>query len=132
MVGVASLTPYFMCKDARKQAAFYAEALGGEIVNVVTFGQMGHSAPGEADKVAHMVLKAGGLQFFFCDDAGAASGGTVELMLEYTTPDEVKAVYAKLAQGGKVVMAPDRMPWGATWGKLVDQFGVTWQVGSTT
>lgn len=35
--------------------------------------------------------------------------------------------FNKLAEGGKVIMPLEKQMWGAVYGRVLDQFGVTWQ-----
>ena len=85
---MASLTPYLKSTDARAQAAFYTQALGGEILSVTTNGDIAPNAPAEMkDKVIHLSMVAGGIPFFLGEFAHGplSQGNTVALSLGFPT-----------------------------------------------
>ncbi|QIS21120.1 hypothetical protein [Nocardia terpenica] len=47
----------------------------------------------------------------------------------YPRPTEQKAAFDKLADGGTVVTALDKVPWGTDqiYGMVRDRYGVTWE-----
>ncbi|MFC0040073.1 VOC family protein [Actinomadura rayongensis] len=47
------------------------------------------------------------------------------------TPDEVAALWARLAVGGTVVEALGPAPWTPAFGMLTDRFGITWILDAT-
>jgi PhnB protein len=129
---MAKLYPYIFSEDARKQAAFYAEALGGEVISIKTFGEMPNASEEMKDKVMHLVLSAVGQHFFMADSVMAPmqQGNQIDLTLEFATEEEARKVFEGLAQGGKVIMPFDRMFWGAMFGRVEDPFGVRWQIAT--
>ncbi|MDT3425120.1 PhnB protein [Paenibacillus forsythiae] len=126
---MARLTPYLFSEDARSQAAFYAEALGGEILSVMTFADGPDPNPEYKDKVMHLSFKAAGIPFYMCDSLWTIERGNGQaLLLEFSTQEEAYAAFDKLAEGGKVIDALKQQFWGAHFGQLEDKYGVTWQV----
>lgn len=128
---MAKLTPYIFSEDARTQAEFYTQALGGEILSVMTFDQMpGANDDSPKDKVMHMSFVAGGVTFFMSDNPfqRISRGDGMHLSLEFTTEAEAYEAFDKLSGGGKVVDALKMQFWGALFGVLEDKFGVLWQV----
>lgn len=128
----AKLTPYIISEDARAQAEFYVQALGGEIVSVVTQGQALGEEASEAhkDKVLHLSIVAAGVPFFFTDSVMEPSvpGNSLNLSLEFPTEEDAHAAFAKLSEGGKVNHPLERAFWGALFGQLEDKFGVLWMI----
>ncbi|EFM08381.1 Glyoxalase/bleomycin resistance protein/dioxygenase [Paenibacillus curdlanolyticus YK9] len=124
------LTPYLMSEDARAQAEFYKQSLGGEIQSVTTFGQTPGTPEAIKDKVMHMVLTVAGSNTLFLSDAFEPEAGnrSISLSLAYTSESEARAVYNSLGEGGVFKYPFDLQPWGAYYGEVVDQFGVTWQI----
>jgi len=63
-------------------------------------------------------------------DGGEAAlpQGNFSFMVVYDTADEVRAIFNKLAIGGKVTEPLTEAFWSALYGEVVDRFGVTWQV----
>ncbi|MBM7566639.1 VOC family protein [Paenibacillus sacheonensis] len=127
---MAQLIPYIYSDDAREQAAFYAGALGGEIVSVQTFGDMPGSSPDDKERVMHLILQAAGLTFYMADAGPVERGSGMDLTLEYESAEEAGEAFAKLAAGGQVLMPFAKMFWGSMFGRLVDPFGVRWQVAT--
>jgi len=130
---MAKLTPYFSTEDARAQAEFYVQALGGEILQVMTYAQ----APGmddEAlkDKVMHLHLVAGGVTFYMADQVREKiqRGNGMDLNLEFETEEEARSAFEKLSAGGKVIMPLEMQFWGALFGRIEDKFGVHWQINT--
>jgi len=41
---------------------------------------------------------------------------------------ERRGSFEKLAKGGTVTQPPEKAPWGDTFGKCVDRFGMSWSV----
>jgi len=127
---MAKLTPYFYSEDARTQANFYVEALGGEIGHVMTYGQAPGTEEALKDKIIHMSFTAGGVNFFIADamhEPPISSGG-FDLSLEFPTDEEAHQAFAKLSAGGKVIMPLEKQFWGSLFGRIEDKFGIKWQV----
>lgn len=127
---MAKLTPYIYSDNAREQAAFYAKALGGEIVSVQTFGDMPGGGAEERDRVMHLILQAAGLTFYMADVGPVQRGGGLDLTLEYERIEDAERAFNGLAPGGEVLMPFARMFWGSMFGRLVDPYGVRWQVST--
>ncbi|TXK83833.1 VOC family protein [Paenibacillus sp. N3.4] len=127
---MAKLTPYFYSEDAKTQAQFYVQALGGEIGVQMTYGQAPGTDEAIKDKVMHMAFTAGGVNFFIADTmhepAGKSSG--FDLSLEFKTDEEAQQAFANLSEGGQVIMALEKQFWGSLFGRIEDKFGIKWQV----
>ncbi|WP_309568632.1 hypothetical protein [Paenibacillus sp. sptzw28] len=78
---MAQLRPYIFSEDARSQAAFYADALGGEIVDVKTYGDAPHAEESMKDRVMHLVLQAAGQRFYMADSGPVDRGNGMDLSL---------------------------------------------------
>lgn len=129
---MATLTPYLYSSNARKQADFYVEAFGGEIVSLRTFADMPGGDESMKDRVMHLELHALGLRFFMAD-AGTVTvdrGHGMDLTLEFRTEDEARRIFETLSRGGTVKMPFERMFWGTMFGRLEDPFGVIWQIST--
>ncbi|MCD1260106.1 VOC family protein [Paenibacillus athensensis] len=125
---MSKLYPYIYCEDARKQAAFYAEALGGAIESVQTY----EAFPGanNPNGVLHLVLQAAGQTFYMADAETVRRGNGMDLVLEFATEEEAAQAFGRLSEGGSVIMKFERMFWGAMFGRLIDPFGVRWQISA--
>jgi PhnB protein len=129
---MAKLYPYIYCEDAKQQAQFYAEALGGEIVSVQTFAEMPDASEDIKNRVMHLVLKVADLQFFMADSVHEpiGRGNGLDLTIEFKTEEAARQAFEGLSKGGNVFMPFERMFWGTMFGRLVDPYGVRWQVAT--
>ena len=129
---MATVTPYLQSEDARAQAAFYIEALGGEIRSMQTHGEVPGAKEAWKDKVLHMHIVVAGVSIFLSDSVmePLQPGNNVYVSLSFRTEAETRAAYEKLTAGGVVKHELHRAFWGAWFGEFVDPFGVCWMVTS--
>jgi Uncharacterized protein conserved in bacteria len=128
---MAKLTPYFYSEDARTQAQFYVNALGGEIQHQMTYGQAPGTEEEMKDKIIHMTFTAAGVTFYMADTmhrepSGRSNG--FDLSLEFATEEEAREAFSKLSEGGRVIMPLEKQFWGSLFGRIEDKFGIKWQV----
>ena len=126
------LSPYIFSNNAREQAAFYTDALGGEVVDIRTFADMPGANEMEKDRVMHLVLKLGDETIYMADNGAepVQRGSSLDLTLEFKSEDEARSAFDKLVHGGRVFMPLERMFWGTVFGRLEDQYGVRWQIST--
>ncbi|MCM3626825.1 VOC family protein [Paenibacillus glycanilyticus] len=126
----AKLNAYLMSKDARGQAKFYAEALGGEIQFLTTYGETPGTPEAMKDKVMHLTLTVAGTNPLMMADAfdEAAYNRCICLSLSYDDVTEAESAYAKLSEGGVSKYPFALQPWGAYYGEAIDPYGVTWMI----
>ncbi|GIP40548.1 VOC family protein [Paenibacillus sp. J31TS4] len=128
---MAKLTPYFYSEDARAQAQFYIEAMGGEILEQKTYGEAPGTEEGMKDKIIHMRFTAADVTFFIADSMHEAPGqNSYDLNLEFRAEDEARRAFAGLAEGGRVLMDLEKQFWGSLFGRVEDKFGVKWQIST--
>ena len=124
--GVRLITPYLAVRDARRAAAFYAEA----------FGAIEELRIEEPDgRIGHMTLRLGAALLFLADEhpeferviGPETLGGTsVTLDLEV---DEVDAAVARAVDAGASLIRPPNHPSsGVQAGKVSDPFGHVWLI----
>lgn len=65
----AQIHSYLMSEDARGQANFYVESLGGEIQFLTTFGETPGTPEAMKDKVMHMALTVAGTNTLMISDS---------------------------------------------------------------
>ena len=128
------LNPYLNFPGTCKEAMMtYAAVLGGEIVAMMTYGDM----PGEneipedlADKIAHARIAIG-------DDLLMASDAApdrfkpmqgVSVTLNIPEPAEANRVFAALIEGGTEIIPMTETFWAFKFGVLVDRFGTQWMI----
>jgi len=127
---MAKHTTYMMSEDARAQAEFYVHALGGEILSVVTHGQLPEAKEELKDKVVNLSMMAGGINFLMSDSVfePIIQGNALNLCLEFATEPEAREAFDKLAEGGYVKHPLEPAFWGALFGHIQDKYGVMWMI----
>ncbi|MEK0316859.1 VOC family protein [Cohnella sp. 56] len=129
---MARLIPYIFSEDARAQSRFYVDALGGELLSVMTFGDAPGTPAELKEKIMHLHLVAGGITIFMSDSPSRQleRGNGTALSLLFDTAEEAHAAFDKLAAGGTVHDPLKQQFWGALFGALQDKYGVEWQVST--
>jgi PhnB protein len=128
------LNPYLsfngQCEAAFK---FYAEALGGQIVATMTYGEtpMADQTPAEwRGKIAHTRMAVGGTMLMGSDSPPdrfePMKGVTIALGID--EPAEAERVFQALAAGGNVTMPIQETFWARRFGMLTDRFGTPWMI----
>lgn len=117
--------------NCREAMTFYKECLGGELV----FQTVGESPlsdkmpPQLKECILHATLVKGSLVIMASDmvsEQGLVKGNAVSLMLNCSSGEEIKTVYANLSSGGQATHPLEDTFWGALFGGLTDQFGNHW------
>jgi PhnB protein len=111
---------------------FYKECLGGELY-LQTIGEspMASQMPNAMkDHILHSTLTNGEMTIMSSDMIGneLKQGTSVFLMLNCSSSEEIKTIFAKLSAGGKVRDPLAEMHWGATYGSFIDKFGMNWML----
>ncbi|SFJ20665.1 PhnB protein [Paenibacillus sp. UNC496MF] len=99
----AQLNAYIQSEDASVQAGFYAQALGGEILSKMTYGDIPGTPEANKDKVMHMVLSVAGGNLLFLADSPferTHGGRVISLSLTFSDEAEARQSFEKLAQDG--------------------------------
>ncbi|GAA3408590.1 VOC family protein [Paenibacillus hodogayensis] len=127
---MAKHTPYLFSEDARAQAEFYIQALGGEILSVMTHGQMPGANEQLKDKVLHLSFVAAGTSFFMADTVTEPvnPGNGISLNLEFPNEAEAREAFDNLSAGGRVKHPFSMAFWGTFFGQFEDKFGVNWMI----
>lgn len=137
------LIPYLMFFNGDCHAAFdfYAAALGGQIVALVTYGDMPPDPgqpplPEEAKtQIAHVNLLVGGASIMggdsimgLCGNEKGDGRNDTTVNIEVETIEEAERVFAALSAGGKVRMPLTETSWSHRFGMFEDRFGKPWMV----
>lgn len=125
------LTPYIhFAGNAEEALHFYVSALDGEIAVLSRYGDS--PMPVDEDykqKIIHARLVFGDNMIMISDTFKGNevhSNGNIQLSMEMNDKAQMEKVFAKMAEGGKITMPLQEQFWGATFGMLVDKFGVSW------
>jgi len=128
------LNPY-LSFDGQCEAAFkfYAEALGGQVLMTLTYGETPMSDQTPADwrgKIAHTRMSVGGTMLMGSDSppdrVEPMKGVTIALGVD--EPAEAERVFDALAAGGTVTMPIQETFWAHRFGMLTDRFGTPWMI----
>jgi len=129
------LNPYFIFNGNCEEALnFYAQALGGEILHLMRFGDApGDSqASGDKNMVMHATFKAGDIMIMASDSGNHpvkdTGSGQVFLNINCDDAGSQDKMYNALCEGGKVLMPLNDTFWGARFGMVSDKYGINWML----
>lgn len=132
----ARLSPYLNFHDqARAAMEFYGDVFGAE-PTFSTFDEFGMvQDPSDAGKIMHsqLELPAGGGALMAADTpsgmpAPAEVSAQVALFGGAEDAEVLRAVFARLSEGGTPGVPMEVAPWGDEFGMVTDKFGVGWMV----
>lgn len=126
------VVPYLVLNgNAEAAINFYVEALGGSIRTIMRFGD--HEMPGVTEENQNLIMH-GEIQFgdnliYLSDNFEPNQytiGNAYTIHLDCVSETEIRDVFEKLAFGGRVINPLEDTFWGAIYGYVVDQFGISW------
>jgi PhnB protein len=133
------MNPYITTNgNGREVVAFYQQALGAEVLGVMTFGEgpsdPNYQMPEEAkDRIMHAHLKVGETDLMLSDTFPGQPlqvGNQVTIALMVENVDQGKRIFEALAEGGQVSMPFQQTFWSPGYGMVTDKFGTPWQVST--
>jgi PhnB protein len=121
--------------NCREAVEFYAQVFGTEKPQIMTFGETPpnpeFALPEEAKNlVMHTRLNIMGSTVMFSDvfpGMPFVAGNNISLAIGSKNVDEIKSLFHKLIEGGKVGMELQETFWSKCYGSLKDKFGIEWQ-----
>jgi predicted 3-demethylubiquinone-9 3-methyltransferase (glyoxalase superfamily)/uncharacterized protein YndB with AHSA1/START domain len=125
-----AMAPLLMFADEAETAMrFYASVFYPARIEQLERHEAGD--PGETGSVKHAVLRIGD-RLVRCIDGGHGHAFTftpaVSLAVRCASVRAVDGAFARLADGGTVLMPLDRYPFSERFGWVTDRFGVSWQI----
>jgi PhnB protein len=130
------IQPYLFFNGRCEEAIeFYKTAVGAELQMLLRHKDSPMPPPGQLpagseEKIMHAAFKVGDSVVMasdgMCDGKPVFSGFTLSIALASET--QVRAVFAKLSDGGIIRMPVEKTFWSPAFGMLVDRFGVSWMV----
>lgn len=130
------LIPYLMFREGkcREAFAFYVQALGGEIISSVTYGDMGPDMPEPMRPlIANIHLQIGGASIMGSDAMENGDGqATTSVNIEVDSVEEAEQVFAAMSEGGLVRMSMAETAWARRFGRVNDRYGQPWMVNCMT
>ncbi|SEH38674.1 PhnB protein [Halobacillus karajensis] len=132
----AQATPYFtFTGNARDALEYYKEVFKGEIITCQTYGEADFDTPkGADDRVMHAQFKKDALFFMVSDSFPGQDvelGSSISLALELDSLEEIQNYYSLLKEKGTTLMELQDTFWGATYAKVKDPYGITWDLNFT-
>jgi len=123
----------FLSFDGQCDAAFefYARALGGTVGALFRWGNspMAAEAPeGWAAKVLHGSVSFGGWTIAGADVPMCQALQGFSILLNVDAPEDATRAFDALSENATVIISLQETFWSARYGKLVDQFGVAWEI----
>lgn len=61
-------------------------------------------------------------------DMSFTKGNNISIVLNSSSMDEIKSIFTKLSENGKIDMELQETFWSKLYGTLTDQFGISWQM----
>jgi PhnB protein len=133
--------PYLMFTKGQCREAFdfYAQALGGKILSVSTYGDMPgageHIPKDKLSRVANVHLVVAGASIMGADNVmgGAAADSDAgrndtTVNIEVDSAAEVERMFTALSPGGNVEMPPSESPWALRFAMFTDRYGKPWML----
>jgi predicted 3-demethylubiquinone-9 3-methyltransferase (glyoxalase superfamily) len=121
----------FLMFEGRAEEAmnFYISLFkDSEIVNIVRYGP---NEAGPEGSVLNAVFTLNG-QAYMCIDSYMQHQFTftpaISLFVTCETEAEIDQLFARLSQGGEILMPLDAYPFSQKFGWTADRFGVSWQL----
>ena len=124
--------------NCREAFEFYRSIFGGEFAMFQTFGQGPEDMPvseEEKERVMHVALPIGSSTLMGSDSSSfgppLSVGNNFSLSIDAEGRQQCDELFAKLSDGGSVIMPLADMFWGDYFGQCTDRFGVNWMVSYT-
>lgn len=118
------------CKDAMQ---FYQSLFGGELeIMAIGDSPAKDQFPKELHyQILHSSLINGSFYLMASDMCGQGNlnqGNSVQLNLNCSSEEEIKTLYRKLSEGGRILEELKEPFWGGLFAMLIDKFGVRWML----
>ncbi len=118
------------CEAAFK---FYAEALGGKILAMITHAETpaaAQTAPEWQQKIIHARIAVGDTVLMGSDapPGRQAPMSGFSVTVNVAEPEEAERVFHALAEGGTVIMPIQETFWAKRFATLTDRFGTPWMI----
>jgi len=122
--------------NCREAVEFYAQVFGTEKPKIMSFGDSPPNPEfplpeGAKNLVMHTQLRINESNVMFSDAFPGSPfvvGNNISLIITSKSMDEIKSLFNKLKEGGKIAMDLQETFWSKCYGNLTDKFGIGWQV----
>ena len=125
------LKPYIIFKGNCEEAInYYQDKLNGKILIKSKYADSPMDVDEEQkNKIVHCEFQFDGNMFMAADcmaDSDIHNGNNISMSVGSPDLTKIKEWFSNLSQDGKVIMPLEDQFWGATFGMLVDKFGISW------
>lgn len=133
-MSIQAATPYLILAGKARQALdLYTRALDAHTEVLQRFGDVDSSCPrARRDNVMHAALRIGRALIMLSDGPEEAETpmqqGAVSVALDFDDESELRRRFDALAATGKPIMPVFDAPWGAVFGVVQDEFGISWML----
>ncbi len=118
--------PYIILKECREASNYYKEVFDGEVIYEMLGKDTPNCPEGFEEKIMHLQLKFNGNQIYMAEEDIEVTDA-IQIHLDYENLEDMTAAFDKMSKKGKVQQDLGESFWGAIYGNIKDQFGVTWQ-----
>ena len=120
-------------ENCREAMQFYQSLFGGELeLMLIGDSPAKDQFPKELyDQVLHSSLINGDFNIMASDMCGQGelkNGNSIQLSLDCSSEAEIKDLYQKLPEGGKILDDLKEQFWGALFAMVMDKYGVRWML----
>ncbi len=131
------IQPYLSFEGRCEEAfEFYKKALGAEVVMLLRFKdnpeppEVSTVSPESENKIMHMEFRIGETSILASDGrcAGHANFQGISLTLTVANEAEADSTFARLLDGGQVLMPLTKTFFSPKFGIVADRFAVTWMI----
>lgn len=134
-----ALIPYLNFNGNTKEVMeFYVKVFGLEEAQIMYFKEMPEDpnfpvTPAMENLVMHGSINLNGDQIMFSDSPSEMGppvifGSNMDIMYSIKDLDKLKTIFDKLSEGGEISMPFVATFWSKGYGKLVDKYGIGWQL----
>jgi len=116
------------CREAFR---FYEQHLGGKVTSSMTHSEMPGAKdvrPELKDAILHARISIGETQLMGADVPNAEPMRSAYLTLIVNSIDEAERIYARLSEGGEVLMPMVETFFAFRFGQVRDMFGANWMI----
>jgi len=124
--------------NCREVFEFYRSVFGGDFSEFLTFAEGPPDLPvseEEKGRVMHVALPIGSGILMGSDtfslNPPVAVGNNFSISIDADGRERCDELFAKLSDGGSVMMPLQDVFWGAYFGQCTDRFGINWMVSYT-
>lgn len=126
----AQIVPFLMFEGKAEEAMnFYVSLFENSAITAIE--RYGPQGPGAEGSVIHATFTLAGRPFMCIDSPvkhAFSFTPSMSLYIDCVSEEEIDAVFARLAEGGKALMPLDRYPFSRKFGWVNDRYGVSWQL----